>query len=278
VNTWSLLLLVWGLSALVQLGAWRWQRKSANAGIVDVAWSFLLGAAALLAALGATGWAPRRVLVGVLGLGWSLRLGFHLLARFRAEEEDGRYRQLRSEKGARIQVWLFFFFQIQALSVAFLTLAFALPAQSRVDHWRPVDALAVLVWAIAVLGEGIADRQLARWRSDPAHRGRTCRAGLWRYSRHPNYFFEWLHWFPYALLALGAENAWLAWIPPFALLFLVLRVTGIPPTEARALASRGEDYRLYQRTTNAFFPGPPRPAPGSGEDRDRSPLHGEARP
>ncbi len=88
----------------------------------------------------------------------------------------------------------------------------------------------------------------------PANRGRTCRRGLWRYSRHPNYFFEWLHWWAYALIAWGAAFVWVTVAAPFVMLVFVLFISGIPPTEARALASRGEDYRRYQRETSAFFP------------------------
>ena len=258
MNLPSLLLSVWLVAAVAQALAWSWQRKSRNAGIVDVLWTFLLGAAAIACAGLSEGWLPRRLLLAVLAGAWSLRLGLHLWTRFRSEPEDGRYAELRRAKGAGIDAWLFWFFQVQAFSVALLAFAFALPARSAVAGWQATDLLAVLVWLGAIVGESIADRQLAAWRTDPANRGRTCRAGLWRYSRHPNYFFEWLHWFTYPLLAIGSEAGWAAWLAPAGLLFLMLKVTGIPPTEARAVASRGDDYRDYQRTTNAFFPGPPR--------------------
>ena len=116
----------------------------------------------------------------------------------------------------------------------------------------------------AIVGETVADRQLANWRKDPNNKGRTCRSGLWRYSRHPNYFCEWLMWCAYAALAWPGPLGPVALGAPALLLFLVLKVTGIPPTEARALASRGADYRRYQRTTSAFVPWPPRPDPGAG--------------
>jgi len=252
----SLLLLAWLPAAVAQLLGWRWQRVHRNAGIVDVLWAFLLGWAALACALFAEGWGPRRALVGALGLGWSLRLGLHLLRRFRAEAEDGRYAELRRAKGEAIDGWLLWFFQVQALSVGILALAFAVPASSDVAGWRWSDGLAVLVWIGAIVGEGIADRQLDRWRSDPTNRGRTCRAGLWRYSRHPNYFFEWLHWFSYPLVAMGASGQWLAWLAPVVMLAFLYRVSGIPYTEQQSLKTRGEAYREYQRTTSAFFPLP----------------------
>ena len=100
----------------------------------------------------------------------------------------------------------------------------------------------------------LADRRLAHFRGRPGNRGKTCREGWWHYSRHPNYFFEWLHWWSYMALAAGAPYGWVALLAPTAMFYLLFRVTGIPPTEAQALASRGDDYREYQRTTSVFFP------------------------
>ena len=118
----------------------------------------------------------------------------------------------------------------------------------------------IIILGAGRVGESVADRQLSAWRADPANRGRTCRAGLWGYSRHPNYFFEWIHWLAYPTLAVGLPYGWVAWFAPALMLYLVLKVTGIPPTEAQSLRSRGDDYRAYQRTVNAFFPGPRRRA------------------
>ena len=116
-------------------------------------------------------------------------------------------------------------------------------------------ALGICVWVISVTGETIADNQLANFRSMSQNQGKTCRNGLWRFSRHPNYFFEWLHWWSYVLLGQGSALTWLG--PPLMLLFL-FRVTGIPYTEIQAVKSRGDDYRNYQKTTNVFFPWFPR--------------------
>ncbi len=125
------------------------------------------------------------------------------------------------------------------------------------ESLRVWDLAGFAIVLASIAGESVADRQLRRFRHDPANRGRTCREGLWRYSRHPNYFFEWLHWWSYAILAIGGPLSWLAALAPLVMLVFILFVTGIPPTEARAVASRGEDYREYQRTTSAFVPWPP---------------------
>ena len=238
--------------------AWMRQKKTRNAGVVDVIWTISLGALAIYYALLTDGWAPRRVLVALLAGLWSGRLALHLIQRVWSEPEDGRYRALRESWGSNFDQKMFWFFQAQALLSVLLSLVFLFLCLSPEAGWRWSDAFAIALWALSILGEGIADRQLARWRSNPDNRGRTCRAGLWRYSRHPNYFFEWLHWLVYPVLGFGLAGGWALWIAPAAMLFFILKVTGIPPTEERAVQSRGDDYRQYQRTTNAFFPGPPR--------------------
>jgi len=250
-------------ASLAMLLAWLRQRRTRDAGLVDLVWTIALGATALFHALCADGDPARRALVAALALGWSARLALHLARRLRAGPEDGRYAALRARLGARADAWFLGLFQLQALLVGALGLVFLVLCRAPERAWRASDLLALLVYAAALAGESLADRQLARWRAQPAHRGRTCRAGLWRYSRHPNYFFEWLHWLTYPLLGLGLEHgAWL-WLAPLAMYALVVHVTGIPPAEQQALRSRGDDYRRYQRSTNAFFPGPPRAAQGA---------------
>ena len=103
-----------------------------------------------------------------------------------------------------------------------------------------------------------ADAQLHRFKQDPANKGKTCQVGLWHYSRHPNFFFEWLIWVSYALYAMGSPSGAWGWLSPALMLYFVTKVTGIPATEAQALRSRGDEYRKYQQTTSAFFPWPPK--------------------
>jgi steroid 5-alpha reductase family enzyme len=240
---------------------WRWQRRHTNAGIVDVLWSALLGGAAVLAALASSGTAAARLAVGVCGGLWGTRLALHLWRRVRDDREDGRYQALRSRWGNDERRW-FVLFQFQALLVTLFAAPFVVAA-GNISVRPPWLIAGACCWLLSVLGESLADRQLTRFRADPGNRGRTCRAGLWRYSRHPNYFFEWLHWFAYVAFAVGAPQGWVALSGPLVMYVFLRYLSGIPFTEAQALRTRGADYRDYQRCTSMLFPWPPRRVPPS---------------
>jgi steroid 5-alpha reductase family enzyme len=245
-------------TALLMTAVWARQRRTGNAGWVDAAWTACMGLLPLAYAVLVEGVPWRRALVAVLAGLWALRLLMHLVPRLRRGPEDGRYRAMRAKWGARTQSRLLGFFLAQALVAVLFSYAHLFAMLAPVQVVRGIDLLAVGLWLVGVGGEAVADRQLAAWIADPANRGRTCRAGLWRLSRHPNYFFEWLHWFCWPLLALGGAHAGWAALAPLVMLLLLLFVTGIPPSEAQALRSRGEDYRRYQRATSPFVPWRPR--------------------
>lgn len=234
---------------------WELQRRRRDASHVDAGWALGLGLmAALCAALG-EGEPARRALVAAMAGAWSLRLAWHLYAdRVAVRAEDGRYAALRARWGARAQRNFFWYFQAQGALDLLLALPFAALC-AKAGPLGPLDAAGAALWLASVSGEAAADRTLAAFRAQPANRGRTCREGLWRYSRHPNYFFEWTHWLSYALMA---PEDWRVWTAPALMLFFLLRVTGIPATEAQALSSRGEDYRRYQRETSMLVPWLPR--------------------
>jgi steroid 5-alpha reductase family enzyme len=240
------------LMVLAMSAGWAWQRKTHNAGIVDVLWTGGVGAAAILFGATGDGAIGPRMLLAALGGAWAMRLAWHIAQRVRGEEEDGRYRYLR-EHWQGSQAKFFAFFMAQAA----LVLLFALPFAAVAANPRTMPAALIaggLIWLLAVGGESLADAQLARFRADPANRGKTCRSGLWGYSRHPNYFFEWLHWFAYVALAWGSPLWWLSWFGPVVMYVFLRWISGIPYTEAQALRSRGEDYRAYQRDTPMLIP------------------------
>lgn len=257
----------------LMLVLWFVQRAIRDAGVVDVGWSFSLGASAAIVALLADGDPGRRVLIAVLAGIWGTRLALHLLTdRVLKGEEDGRYQDLRESIGPeKIQRFFFVFYQAQAVSVVVLALPFFLIVNDPRPFPGVLDYVGVGLWLVGVGGESLADWQLRKFKKDPDAKGRTCRVGLWRYSRHPNYFFEWIIWVSYAVLALAAPLGWLGVLSPLIILFLVLKVTGIPPTEKRAIKSRGEDYRRYQQETSAFFPWFPK-KPAEPLDADGTPA------
>jgi len=257
MSTWALLASIWAVSAIAMAVVWAISMRARNIGYVDVAWAGLMAVAALLVgALGEGAELPRG-LVALLGSLWGARLCLHLLTRVLHEPEDGRYQALReSWHGSPFK--FFVFFQMQAVVVVFFALPFLAAASRHHNQFCAWTIAAVATWLVAVAGETLADRQLAAFRADPGNRGKTCRSGLWAWSRHPNYFFEWLHWFTYVLLAVGSHLFLLSLAGPVVMLLFLYRVSGIPWTEAQSLRSRGEDYRQYQQEVSAFFPWPPR--------------------
>ena len=168
--------------------------------------------------------------------------------------KDPRYAALRKQFPKRTWLMFFGFFQLQGLLIGLLSLPIALACANPSPGVGFFEIAGVLLWLVAIGGEAIADMQLALFKAQPAAKGRVCDFGLWKYSRHPNYFFEWLVWIAYFVFALGSPWAWVGLASPLLMLFFLTRMTGIPPAEGRSLASRGDAYRDYQRRTSAFIP------------------------
>ena len=235
---------------------WLVHLRLKNAAVVDVGWAAGLGVLAVFYALFGPAVSSRK-LVLILAVGfWASRLSWHLYSDRVANgrPEEGRYITLRASWGKRASINFLYFFLSQGILNVVLSLPFLLIAFNPAPTLSPLEFFAVLLWIVAWNGESFADRQLKAFKDDPNRIGRVCKRGLWGYSRHPNYFFEWLIWCAYALMALAAPHGALGLISPLVILFLLLKVSGIPPTEAQALKSRGDEYREYQRTTSAFFP------------------------
>lgn len=260
MSVWPLLFLALGALCAFFALSYFVARRIDNYGIVDVLWSYAFAPVAAFYAAAGPGWLPRRALVATLVTVWSLRLGTHLLRRVASHHpvEDGRYVQLRRDWAGVFAPKMFGFFQLQAASVALLALPFLFPVLNDRPSFHPLEILGAALWLLAITGEALADAQLAAFKRDPANRGRVCDVGLWRYSRHPNYFFEWLIWVGLAVIALASAWGWLGLIAPASILYLLLRVTGIPLNEEQSLRSKGDAYRRYQQTTSAFVPWFPR--------------------
>ena len=226
-----------------------------NAAIVDVGWAMGLPILALMYALHLVGY-PRRVLfLAPMVIIWGMRLAFHLLfTRVNGQPEEGRYVELRRKWGSNIGFKFLLFFEFQALLDGVLSIPFLLAMHDPTKTAPEYENIGFAIWVVAFLGEMIADWQLNRFKRDPKNKGRVCHVGLWRYSRHPNYFFEWLIWMSFATVALGAQYGYIGFLSPALILFFLLRVTGIPATEEQAVRSRRAKYREYQRTTSVFVP------------------------
>jgi steroid 5-alpha reductase family enzyme len=259
-SPWFLLLVGAVSASLTMVGVWLVSIRIANASYVDVAWALGIAGTAVAYALLAEGSTLHRVLVAGLGTIWGVRLGTYLLSRLAGKEEDGRYQDLRKRWAPHVNRSFFVFFQGQALFVVVLSLPFAFVAADEGEMtWLAWVGAALALGAIA--GEMTADTQLAVWKGDPANKGKTARNGLWGWSRHPNYFFEWLHWVAWAVIAFSSPDGWVAIVVPVFLIVLLFKVTGIPETEAQSLRSRGDDYRRYQDEVSVFVPLPPRRKP-----------------
>lgn len=247
------------VAVAAKTAAWLLQLRTRNAGLVDPIWAFTLGGLAVIYA--ACGSAPEatRLALGLMGGAWGARLGLHLWRRNAGKPEDFRYARFRAQWGAQADRNMFGFFQFQNVFTLLLSASAFMPAAFRADD-APAAAfwLAGAIWLVAVAGEGLADRQMEAFRANPMNKGRVCRNGLWRYSRHPNYFFECVHWLAYVPLAWGAPWGWLALAAPAVMAALLLRLSGVPLLEAE-MARRRPGYMEYMRTTNVLIPWFPRP-------------------
>lgn len=248
------------LLTVLMVATWLLSLWLHNAGIVDVVWSAAFAPLVVLYVWLADGWQTRDLLLTTMVCIWSLRLAFYLFRRVaRAHpEEDSRYARLRRQWGASANVRMLLFFEVQAVAALLLSVPLALSALNETPSLQPLEWVGLVVWAIGATGEATADWQMARFRAQPENRGQVCQDGLWRYSRHPNYFFEWMVWCGFGTFALGSPGGWMG-LFVIPMMFYVMRYgTGVPYAEASSLSSRGDAYRAYQQTTNVFFPGPHR--------------------
>lgn len=252
----TLLLLAAVFSVALMMVIWRIGLRLHNFGIVDIAWSAGFSALSVMYGVLSNGYDPRRALITVMAALWSLRLGAHLYFRVMKHHpvEDSRYAKLREEWGANADRRMFWFFQLQAGSQVILSAPFLLICLNPRPGLELIEWLGFAVWLFALAGESLADHQLKQFKTAPANQGRVCQAGLWRWSRHPNYFFEWLIWVAFFIFALGSPWGWVTIYCPLLMLYFLVKMTGIPMTEELAVKTKGEAYREYQRSTSSFVP------------------------
>jgi steroid 5-alpha reductase family enzyme len=245
------------LVAVLFAAMWFLCLRIRNYGFLDVTWTLSIGLLVLLDGLLGAGSRERRILDTVTGLAWSLRLGLFVLARVVRHHptEDKRYRSLRQQW--RSPGAFLVFFELQALialvfSAPFLSAAYA-DADVSILEW-----IVLCIAAVGILGEALADHQAQAFKRRPQASDEILDVGLWRYSRHPNYFFEIIAWIGFALAACRLPLGWLGLLCPVLIVYFLLRVTGIPLTEKHSLETRGDAYREYQRRTHALIPWRPK--------------------
>lgn len=254
--------LIW-LDVLLMLCGWLWVSYNKHAGLVDAIWAFGIALNVILASIMwdvAPVWI-RVFLGGASGI-WFLRLTWHLLRRYFSEtEEDTRYANMRLAMGKYQHLGFLAFFIFQAGLIVLFSYPMLALLSVPINQWGPSTAmyliLAAVIMLVAFFGESLADEQLYRFKQDPENKGKTMDQGLWRYSRHPNYFFEWLHWFAYPIIGLTA-GVYALWFYPILMWLFLYYVTGIPFSEQQALAHRGDNYKDYQRRTSMFIPWQPK--------------------
>lgn len=238
--------------------AWLWQLRTKNAGLVDVVWAWTLGGLAVFYATAGSAPEDLRWLLAVMGGAWGLRLGTYLFFRNHGKPEDWRYAEFRQKWGAKANANMFWFFQFQNIFALALSASAFLAIAYRPDMPSTMAIIAAIaIWLLAVAGEGIADAQMKAFRSNPANKGRVCREGLWNWSRHPNYFFECVHWLAYIPLALGAPYGWATLAAPLVMAWLLMKLSGVPLLERKMIESK-PGYADYVETTSALIPWPPK--------------------
>jgi steroid 5-alpha reductase family enzyme len=253
------------LSVLMGI-AWVVRQRTGNSGWVDTIWTFAVGLTGAGSALWpVAGEMPngRQWLVAALVAIWSLRLGIHIAIRTAAITDDPRYAAFAKEWGVHSARRMFVFLQNQGFGSIPLVFAIFVAARFPISTLRLQDYVGAAILFVAIAGEALADAQFKRFREQVANGGRVCDAGLWRWSRHPNSFFEWVGWLAYPVIAISLEHplqypwGWATLLAPAFMYWILVYVTGIPPLEAQMLRSRGDRYRAYQSRTGVFFPMPP---------------------
>lgn len=237
---------------------WLLYLKTGEPSVVDIAWTLSIGGLSFyFFYLGPKNHTAQWLIV-VTTLFWSLRVAYVLLERMIRGQKDGRYKILSNiwQKGLHWKYLLFYLAQGIGSLILLLPIAFVMILKT--GPWHSLDTLATIWLICSLIGEAVADASLRQFRHQPENKGKVCQQGLWYYSRHPNYFFQWNLWVSYALFASSVPFGFIGWISPLIMLYLLLYVTGIPPNEKQSLLSRGEAYRDYQKTTSAFIPLPKR--------------------
>ncbi len=247
----------WLLVAIFMGILWYYGKRKNNYNIVDVAWTFSLVIFVWVFYFLCNGAFEKKILIVSLVSFWGFRLGGYLFITrvLSGHKEDERYASFRESYGEYVHRKFFTnIFQFQGALNVVLSIPFYLIASNPNSEFHVLEYLGIILFIVALMGEAIADYQLTQFKKNPENKGKNCEVGLWYYSRHPNYFFEWLVWVSWALISLASPYGYVGIISPILMYIFLTRFTGIPITEKFILQKREDIYKEYQRTTSAFFP------------------------
>lgn len=248
---------------VVMVAAWAFGLVMKDGGWTDVFWTW--GTGVTLAGAALFPWydlAYRQVMIAAFMAIWALRLGLYLTPRVITHAEDPRYAAFREQFGARYPLYMLFVTLPQAPATALLGVSVMLASYEHAPFPGKRDVLAAAIFLAAIVGEYVSDAQMKAFRADPANRGQVMDRGLWGWSRHPNYFFQWMGWLAYPAIAFHPRGpmSWLSLAAPLVMYGLLRHVSGVPPLEESMLKTRGDLFRSYQARVSAFFPLPPKKA------------------
>ena len=251
----TLMLINFSAVMAMMIAGWLVSLVKRNVTVVDSLWGLGFVLIAWITLILSDGYVGRSILIAAMATLWGLRLCIYLTWRNWGKSEDPRYGSWRKKSGSRFWiVSLFKVFILQAVFMWCISLALQWGQMQRTpDHLTWLDALGAMVWAAGFLFESISDWQLARFKSVPSNKGKVMERGLWAYSRHPNYFGEFLVWWGFFLVTLPTPGGWWTVCSPLVVTMVLLKMTGIPLTE-KTIASTRPGYREYVERTNAFIP------------------------
>jgi steroid 5-alpha reductase family enzyme len=266
-STLAAMLGLWMMLASLMAIAWVVEQRTRNSGWIDVVWTCAMGLTGIAGAtaLSVSNLSQRQLLVSGMVLLWALRLAAHIAQRTTTIVDDPRYAKLRQQWGASASRNMFGLLQAQALLSVPMLLSIFLAASNPAELFTVMDLVGLVLFCTALAGSSISDLQLVRFKQRKQTAGRVCDVGLWAWSRHPNYFFEWLIWLSFAMMALNfsgtSGSGYLALAGPVCMYWLLRYVSGVPPLENHMLEKYGAEYAAYQKRTSVFVPLPPASTP-----------------
>lgn len=252
----TLMSAAWGFVFILMTVLWWIGKKAKNYSIVDVGWGLCISTAAIVYYSLGDGFPLRAAQITAIVAFWGWRLSYFILVtRVFKGHEDARYTAFRADYGDKVDRKFFTnIFQFQGILAVLLSLPFVFPNLNDNPNTNDFEVAGLILFTLSVIGESWADFQLNEFKKNPDNRGKVCNTGLWKYSRHPNYFFEWLIWVAFGIFSLGSPYGWIGLLSPIVMFVLLTKLTGVPLNEVGQLKTKGDAYREYIARTNAFFP------------------------